>query len=359
MKNISKLLVGILFSSLVMAPSFAGELSVTGGATATYTIGGDNAGAGKNLGISNEIDFSASGELDNGYTWNYQVQLDGASTANDDTKLTLGTDYGTIGFFVTEGGLSQELVHGVGALGVGFDYISPANGTAGAWQTGYDVSSYSNVQYHTPADLLPLGLQAKIGYVPDMNDTTQLSAKEDNGTNPSPHNTGRNLTMLTVSATPIDGLKVAADVAQTSEETGTPGTAGNGDEGISANVGAKYTMGQFSVGYTEGGYQPAVGDGSATVTYENKFYGAQFDINDQLSVSYNVDESDRSTRATTIVATAAGTTETRVAMEQESVQLAYTTGGATIGIAQVEVDNSDYTAGRTETQSVVSLGISF
>ena len=28
------------------------------------------------------------------------------------------------------------------------------------------------------------------------------------------------------------------------------------------------------------------------------------------------------------------------------LQLAYTTGGATIGIAQVEVDNSDYTAGK-------------
>ena len=65
-----------------------------------------------------------------------------------------------------------------------------------------------------------------------------------------------------------------------------------------------------------------------------------------------IDESIRSTRATTIAATAAGTTTTSVAMEQDSVQLAYTTGGATIGIAQVEVDNSDYTAGRTETQSV-------
>jgi hypothetical protein len=353
MKNISKLLVGILFSSLVMAPSFAGELSVTGGATATYTIGGDNAGAGKNLGISNEIDFSANGELDNGYTWSYQVQLDGATTANDDTKLTLGTDYGTIGFFVTEGGLSQELAHGIGALGVGFDYLSPANGTAGAWKTGYDVSSYSNVQYHLPADLLPYGLTAKIGFVPDMNDTMQLSAKDDNGVNPAPHNKGRNLTMLTVSAAPIDGFSIAGDVAQTSQETGT-----RGEEGISANVGAKYTLGQFSVGYTEGGYQPAV-EGGNTVTYRNKFTGAQFDVNDSLSVSYNMDESIRSTRAATIVATAAGTIATDVSMEQDSVQLAYTTGGATIGIAQVEVDNSDYTAGNTETQSVVSLGISF
>ena len=35
MKNISKLLVGILFSALVMAPAYAGEMTVTGGATAT------------------------------------------------------------------------------------------------------------------------------------------------------------------------------------------------------------------------------------------------------------------------------------------------------------------------------------
>ena len=32
---------------------------------------------------------------------------------------------GTVGIFNTEGGLSQEL-HGVGALGAGYDYISPA-----------------------------------------------------------------------------------------------------------------------------------------------------------------------------------------------------------------------------------------
>ena len=43
MKNIAKLLVGILFSALVMAPSYAGEMSVTGGATATYTTNGDDA----------------------------------------------------------------------------------------------------------------------------------------------------------------------------------------------------------------------------------------------------------------------------------------------------------------------------
>jgi hypothetical protein len=353
MKKISKLLVGILFSALVVAPSYAGELTVTGGATATYAIGGDSAGAGKSLGISNELDFSASGELDNGYTWNYQVQLDGASTANDDTRLEIGTDMGTVGFYVSEGGISKEL-HGVGALGAGFDYASPANGTAGSWKTGYDVDGYSNIQYHTPSGLLPFGSQIKLGYVPDMNDTTMLSAKDDNGSTPASQATGRNLTQVAVTASPIDGLSLQGDVAQTSNETG---TAISTEEGISANLGAKYTLGQVTVGYVEGGYQPAVASGQLTY-YENKFMGIQFDVNDQLSVSYNVDESNRNARAEVAAGATAGT-KTEIEMEQKSIQLAYTTGGATIGIHQADVSNSDYTAGRDEKQTIVSLAVAF
>ena len=349
MKNISKLLAGILFSALVIAPSQAGELAVSGGATATYTTNGDDMAAGKNLGISNEIDFTASGELDNGYTWKYQVQLDGASTANDDTRLELGTDMGTIGFYVSEGGMSAEL-HGVGAMGPGFDYVSPAT-----FQTGYDVDGYSNIQYHTPSGMLPLGLSAKVGYVPNMSATTALSAKESDTTIVS-EATGRNLTMLQLAAAPIDGLSVKGDVAQTSNETGTTGSNGT-EEGISANIHAAYTMGPVSVGYVTGGYQPALASG-ATVTYENEFIGIQFDVNDALSVSYNIDESKKMTRQT-IAAGSAGSTTTDVIMEQKSIQLAYTTGGATIGIAQVEVDNSDYTDSKKENQTVFSLGISF
>ena len=341
-----------MFSALVIAPSYAGEMSVTGGATATYSIGGDSAGTGKTIGISNELDFSANGELDNGYTWNYQVQLDGASTANDDTRLEIGTDMGTIGLYVSEGGLSKEL-HGVGALGAGFDYHSPANGTSGAFQTGYDVDGYSNIQYHTPSGMLPLGAQVKIGYVPDMNDTAMLSAKDSN-TNIASHATGRNLTQLQVTAAPIDGLSIQGDVAQTSNETG---VAKSTEEGVSANLGAKYTMGQVSVGYVEGGYQPAVASSEITY-YENKFMGIQFDVNDQLSVSYNVDESNKNVRTAVAVAASAGT-KTETEMEQKSLQVAYTTGGATIGIAQAEVDNSDYTVGKEENQTIVSLAISF
>ena len=346
MKKISKLLVGILFSALVIAPSYAGEMSVTGGATATYSIGGDSSGSGKTLGISNELDFSASGELDNGMSWNYQVQLDNAAANNDDTRLEIGTDMGTIGLYVTEGGMSKEL-HGVGALGAGYDYHSPAT-----FQTGYDVDGYGNIQYHSPADALPFGAQIKLGYVPDMNDTAQMSAKDANS-NPASQATGRNLTQASVTLAPLDGLTIQGGYRSFNET----GVAVSVEEIVSANVGAKYTLEQVTVGYVEGGYQPAVASGEITY-YESKFYGIQFDVNDQLSVSYNVDESVKNVRSAVAVGASAGT-KTETEMEQTSVQLAYTTGGATIGIAQAEVDNSDYTAGKEENQTIVSLAIAF
>ena len=116
-------------------------------------------------------------------------------------------------------------------------------------------------------------------------------------------------------------------------------------------------MGPVSIGYAEGGYQPAVADGEVTY-YENKFLGVQFDVNDALSVSYHVDESDKNARTAVAVGDSAGT-KAVTTMEQKSVMLAYTTGGATIGITQADVSNADYTAGKEEEQTVISLGISF
>ena len=164
MRKITKLFLGILASALLVLPTYAGEMSVTGGAKVTMTTSGAVGSEGKSIGVSNELDFSASGELDNGMTWDYQVQLDGASTANDDTKLVIGTDMGTIGFYISEGGMRNNLAHGVGAMGVGMDYSSTST-----FKTGYNVSDYANVQYHLPAGMLPYEGTLKIGIVPDLN----------------------------------------------------------------------------------------------------------------------------------------------------------------------------------------------
>ena len=72
MKNIIKTLIVMLSSISLFASANAGELSVSGTAKATYNIE-SGANNGKGLGITNELNFTAAGELDNGYTWSYSM----------------------------------------------------------------------------------------------------------------------------------------------------------------------------------------------------------------------------------------------------------------------------------------------
>ena len=352
MKNITKLFAVLVSSIMFVSTAIAGEMSVTGSATATYRIGGEALNSGKAIGVSNELTVSASGELDNGYTWSYAVDLDEASNLNDDTQLTIGTPYGTIGFFASEGGLSTEWANLSGALGANGDYTTISGATID--RQGYDVDGYANIQYHSPADLLPYGLAFKYGYAPNTSQTGKGDSAKAVSTNaPTAAVTGRALEMLQVSAAPIDGLSIKGDIARTKEQTGTEAT---NDEGVSANLGAKYTMGQFTVGYSEGGYNDAV-DTAEAVVYEKKSYSIQFDINDSLSVSYGNDEIEERTRAAVANGSTAGTS-TDVVNEVESTQLSYTTGGMTLGIARVEETNIDF--GTTaDDNTVLSVAISF
>ena len=62
--------LAVIASSLIMSvSSFAGELASSGSANASYVVsgGGGANNDDKGLGISNELMFKASGELDNGY----------------------------------------------------------------------------------------------------------------------------------------------------------------------------------------------------------------------------------------------------------------------------------------------------
>ena len=170
MKNILKTIAVLVSSSLISLSAVAGELSVTGSANASYVISGGQNNDGKGIGISNELKFSASGELDNGFTWKYHTELDmadGGAASNDDTALVIGLgDLGTLGIYDAEGGLSTELAYGIGAVGVGHDYAN----TMTRIGIGSDVSSEAHVAYYTPAGLLPFGIEVAAGYAPHTKD---------------------------------------------------------------------------------------------------------------------------------------------------------------------------------------------
>ena len=350
MKTITKLFAVLVSSIVLVGNAVAGEMTVTGSAKASYVIGGNDANAGKGVGVANELTVSASGETDNGFTWKYAVDLDEASTLNDDSQLTIGTPYGTIGFYASEGGLSTEYSNLSGAMGAGSDYANISGSTID--REGYDVADYANIQYHTPADLLPFGIAAKVGYAPNIADTGKGASYKAAGS----INTaalGRAVEQLQISAAPIDGLSIKGDVART---TGQEGNVTTADEGVSANLGAKYTMGQFTVGYYQGGYNDATST-AETVIYEKDGYSVQFDVNDSLSISYGEEDLEQQTRAK-VADTATAGTKTSVTNNIESLQLAYTTGGMTVGITRVEESKIDFGTASDE-NTILSVAVSF
>lgn len=352
MNKLTKILLVVLSTLSIAINAIAGELTVTGTAKASYAIGGSDQNAGKALGIANEVGLGATGELDNGMTWSYAIALDTSATDNvvdqDDQSLTLTTPYGTIGAFITAGGLSTEHSWGIGAIKTGSDLVSPM--TSGF---GSDVSTYSNFQYHSPAGLLPFGIVAKVGYAPNIANNETYAADWLALGNQNSEELGQSASHYQVSAAPVAGLTVTADYFETS------GARTKGQAPTSGNISAKYTTGPVSIGYRKGYSDVGITAKSTAVTnYDNDAYGIQFAVNDQLSVSYSVEKTTARTRAA-IVNAAAGAVKTEKESTLTHIQAAYNIGGATVGIARVEGDDSDYTTSKDESITLLTLAMAF
>ena len=161
MKKIIAMLSVVLFSFGVAK---AGELTITGTAAASYAIVSSDGTAAKaeqapKLGIENEFTLGASGELDNGYTWKYAVDIDAVESGatNDDAQLSVTTPQGTIGIFLGEGGLGVDNAASQSVIARPSD-----TSYAEAMTDTFDIDGYDNIQYHTPAGLLPYGITAKL-----------------------------------------------------------------------------------------------------------------------------------------------------------------------------------------------------
>ena len=364
MKNIIKTLIVMLTSISLFGSANAGELSVSGTAKATYNIiSGNNSNVGKGLGITNELNFTASGELDNGYTWSYSMELDPADGSgsgaanNDDTKITLSTPYGTVGMFILEGGLDAEDAASQSVYARPTDTTDPSSGT----YDNYSIDAYNNLQYHTPAGLLPFGISGKVAYSPSS-DTGKNSGNSAGSENAATD--GQSVAQYQVSATPIDGLTVAASYLSKDGESGVRGYEQGGAY-------AKYAIGSVTVGYGEhyvqnNGAQASLGTGdivntaaiAATVkSFENKMMSIGFAINDSLSVSYENEKSDAQKR--TVVTTSRTHTKANVELDVTTLQAAYTMGGMTLSISQKDIENADYVLNKDEKETLFAVSMAF
>jgi hypothetical protein len=343
MKKLNILVATLLSVLLISSASNAGELTVSGSVKASITTGGSGSttgtseAGGRALAISNDIDFGAKGELDNGWTWAWQTQLDAG--AIDDTQLTIATSYGTIGLFGTEGGLNFK--HGGSQMALGY---GSQVGSAGGIVDPDDIATYNNVQYHTPAGLLPLGTVAKAGI------TMSGSATSEPGD--SPIGTGgaaRNGVTYSLETAPVEGLKLGAsyftiDQAVSSNERGQ--TEENGA------YYASYTMGNFGVGYSKAYKAPALAatPAAAAINYhETTSYSVGLAVNDNLSVSYGYEKSHAN------LVTDATESDVKI----DTIQAAYTMGGLTATFGVKDIENASYTANTDQSEAHLVLSMAF
>ncbi len=366
MKKLTKITLALLASLAITSSALAGEFSVTGSAKATYTIVGSDSASGQiskpqGIGIANEFSLGASGELDNGWAWTYAQDIDGA-TVQDDAAMSMTTPFGVFKACISECGLSANMAWDTSTYGAGSDYgftgtsasTTGAGDTATTFTWGSSISSYNNIQYHTPADMLPFGLKVEVGFAPEddgtINSVNSAATVDENA---------NSVTQYRVSAAPIDGLSIKASYLD--KDGDVAGTGGKTWQNYEAGgIGGTYTMGMASIGYGKFWVAPTKGPktvGSANVIhYENTAMSLGITASDNLSLSYTLEESTENNRNDS----AAGvTTKTTTDFEIRAIQLAYTMGGMTLSVAQKDLQNTDYTDDKDTKETIFALTMAF
>ena len=358
MKNIIKTLIVMLTSISLFGSANAGELSVSGTAKATYNVE-SGANKGKGLGITNELNFTASGETDAGYAWSYSMELDpGATTTNtdtestqsaqnDDTKLTLTTPYGTVGMFISEGGLDVEDAASQSV------YARPTDmGGSDGTVDNFTIDAYNNLQYHTPADLIPFGGSFKIAYAPDLDTYGSGNNSGVTATEGTSSYVGRSATEMQVSfdAIPmVDGLKIGASYFTFDKQ----GAARKDQEAESGAYYATYSIGNVSLGYSQAYKALLVATAANTGVeyYDQVNQSISYAINDDLSISY---ESEKSEANYVLDSTAA------VEQKSTGIQIAYNLGGMTVALARNSHDNPSYSTSNADLdQTLIAVTMAF
>ena len=347
MKNITKILFVAITSLSMMFSVNAGELTVNGSAKATYNatsgVAQDNG-----IGVTNELNFTASGEMDNGYTWSYSMELDPSTTGsgqanNDDTQLSLTmNDMGTIKVCVSECGNNKKYKFDQSA----YTNMSDVGTTYGITYPGASGdANKATMQYHTPE--LPFATVVAAAF-----STTSADGSSGNATGTTAN--GDSMNEYSLTSAPIDGLTLHAQYYDFNAYDDGVTTNDQSEEG--GAYAATYALGNATIGYGKSFKAPAILEavraaGATTVEYyENTGLSIGYAVNDDLSVSYTQETSEPNYMTSTTVG---------YDIEMDSIQLAYSLGGATLSIARADVENVSYVQNDDLTETIIAMSFAF
>jgi len=332
MNKLGKLGVSALCGSLAgISAANAGDLTATGGAHVTWMSQG-GATTGNPIGMASAVGFTGTGELDNG--WNVKLSI----------ALGDGGGYSNTYVNINVPGLGDVRIdQGVSGTGIQrMDDMTPSAweepdgaGLSATINKIAGVSAGTNIEV-TPENM-PDGLTARFAFSKDA-DSGQANDKVASGVSGA-LGSGWDLTLEASDAlTGVSGLTLYGGISEVEQYQNSADRSGDVSESV---IGAKYAMGGFTVGYQVSDEDTGM---TGVTGYDNTSYGITFAVNDDLSVSYGHIESDGKGQAKDPSA--------------DSFQAAYSMGGASIRIAEVDVDNAAYAAGSTEA-TIISLSLAF
>ncbi len=321
MNNFKKVGLTALASSLVATSAFAGSMSVTGGADISM-LNQSNFSSGNSFSSGDSINFSGSGELDNGMVVTSKVELDGGSF--DDRSVVIAfPEMGTL-TFQQSGSTAMSAVDDVmptaydaswDVLGHGATATTKTAGQADKEGAIGGFTTNNNFFYNAPT--LVDGLGVNVSYTPSGGST-----RPDGSVS------------FALAYTGVEGLTVG----YASDDNGRKGT----NKLETETLYAKYAFGSFTVGVQESEQEQ---DGATAQDDEFSAHGITYQLTDDLTVGYHSAERQFGDKTAD--------------QETKSIQAAYTMGGMTIKAQSVSMDNAGGSTASRDDVDGYKLSVSF
>ena len=285
--------------------------------------------------MASNLTFSGSGELDNGNTFSISVTNADKSTFSTAQLSFTANGIGT--FKLDPGGgtgldrlddkmpTAWEEVDGTG-LGMGLQTVVGAGGSM-------------DIEWQIDSGFLPDGMSAYLAYSPHPDGTFANDKASGGGSGDNIEGDGWDVVLEHSGV--MDGLNLFAGWSHIDQ------IKEHGDRESYA-IGGTYAVGMITAGY-QYSKDNSPGIGGQIESYQNDAYAISFNVNDDLSISYGVHESSAHKAGGDMV------------LKGESIQAAYTIGGATIKWVETDVDNANYsnTAANDKSSRTIALTLAF
>jgi outer membrane protein OmpU len=303
MNNITKIGLTALAGSLVATSAFAGSMSVSGTAKATYQSKGAEQVTGNPWSQSKGITFSGSGELDNGFSVSTGYTMTNAAFSSSYVSLDMG-DSGTL-----------HVMNGTSKAGL--NKYQDKMPTAGE-QVWDDVDAVDN-------GVVGTGNDNALGYEVSMMGMTASASYQRNGV-------GTDTSFVLVADDLVEGMQVGYGIGSD--------TSTNTVEHDHSTAWVTYTAGSATVGVQTSSIDKPAND------IDRLAAAVSIAVNENMSVSYGVstvefDETGKSDE------------------ESSGISASYTMGGMTIAAVMNKTDSISGSSGTDKSFTEVSLAFAF